>query len=128
MKENKRWVYGAIVAMIFLISVSVLAYLKLVPTEIKAVPYYDSIGHFVLFGIFGFLVEMALRGKKYKLFRLFFPLGATLVALFATVDEILQIFSRNRTFDLHDLGFGLLGITMSYFLAKKLRDQDVKIV
>ncbi len=123
MKENKRWIYSAISAMIFLMLVSILAYLKFIPTEIKSIPYYDSIGHFILFGIFGFLAEMAFDGRKYKLFGLHFPLGATIVGLYATIDETLQIFSRNRTFDLHDLGFGLLGIAVAYWLSKKLIDR-----
>ncbi len=124
MKENKKWVYSAIFTMFFLVIVSGLAYLRLIPTEIKAVPYYDSIGHFALFGIFGFLVEMAFRGRKYELFSLYFPIGSILVALYATIDEILQTFSRNRAFDLHDLGFGLLGIIVAYWFSKKLLNRE----
>jgi hypothetical protein len=67
---------------------------------------------------------MAFSGRKYKLFRLSFPLGATLVALYATIDEILQIFSQNRSFDLYDLGFGLLGIIMAYWFSKKILDRE----
>lgn len=117
---NKKWIIGAALMGGFLLLVSVLAYLKLIPTEIKSVPYYDSVGHFMLFGMFAFAAEMASRGRKTKVFGMQLPIGATLVAIYAFIDESLQVFSTVRTFDLHDLAFGLAGITFFYFVSKKL--------
>lgn len=96
----------------FLLGVSFLAYLKLIPTEIKAIPFYDSIGHFVLFGMLGLIAHYAFNQKRVTVFRLAIPLGPLLAVTYACIDESLQIFSSNRTFDLGDLFFGILGIIL----------------
>lgn len=104
--------------LVFILGVSVLAYLKYIPTEIKSVPYYDSVGHFILFGMLGFLAEMAFRGLKKKIFWMQLPVGSTLVVAYALLDESLQYYSANRTFDLHDLACGLAGILFFYFVSR----------
>lgn len=117
---NKQWIVGAVCMGSFLVLVSVLAYLRLIPTEIKSIPYYDSIGHFMLFGMFAFAAEMAFGGRKVSALGIPLSIGASLVALYAVVDESLQAFSAVRTFDLHDLGFGLFGVVVFYLLSRKL--------
>jgi len=44
---------------LFLAVVFVGAYSGLIPTEIRAIPYYDSIGHFVLYGLLAYLAVTA---------------------------------------------------------------------
>lgn len=117
MKEI-RFLYLSIFALFFLF-VTILAHTKLIPIEIKSIPYYDSIGHFILFGIYAGLAYIAFGKKKV----LFLPLGPVLVTLYAIIDELLQKLSPNRSYDLNDLFWGICGIITStlivYFLKKK---------
>jgi glycopeptide antibiotics resistance protein len=92
---------------LFVLLVTVLAYEDLLPKDtLRKIPHYDSIGHFVLFGMYAYLAQNALKGKKLS----FMPIGASAVALYAIVDEFLQRLSPNRSFDLWDLFFSLCGI------------------
>ncbi len=114
--KNKRNIYFAVAFFAFIVVVSVLAYLQILPTQYKHIPYYDSIGHFMLFGILGYLVHIACNRKHVTLFGFALPVAPVLVICYAIVDEVLQIFSSVRTFDLHDLGFGILGIASFYII------------
>ncbi len=114
--KNKQNIYFAAVFFAFIILVSVLAYLQILPTQYKHIPYYDSIGHFMLFGILGYLVHIALNRKHVNFLGLSWPVAPALVICYAVVDETLQIFSSVRTFDLYDLGFGVLGIVSFYVI------------
>lgn len=91
--------------------INFLAYNNLLPRDLKAIPYYDSIGHFVLFGIYAFLAQIAFKGKKF----FHIPIGSGLIALYATLDEFIQKFSPNRSFYLWDLFFSLLGILVATY-------------
>ncbi len=114
--KNKRNTYFAVAFFAFIILVSVLAYLQILPTQYKHIPYYDSIGHFMLFGILSYLFHIAWNRKHVIFLGLAWPAAPILVICYAVVDEVLQIFSSVRTFDLYDLGFGILGIVSFYII------------
>ncbi len=95
---------------VFLLTVSVLAYNSSIPKEIKEVPFYDSIGHFVLFGSLGLIAHYAFRRKRIPLFGRNVPLGPTLAILYAFFDGSIQVFSSNRSFDLRHSFYGEPGI------------------
>lgn len=84
-------------------------------------PFGDKAGHFILFGILGFLILLAvLRSRRHP-----DPIRATVVmtlvlTLFITVEEFSQIFFANRTFSLLDLFFSLAGTILGAWLAWKL--------
>ena len=91
----------------------VLAYVGLIPTQLHQIPYYDSIGHFVLYGLWGYFLGKVFNkpipiGRKFHL-----PQGIIVATAFAVIEESLQQFSPMRSFSLYDLGFGLLGIAAS---------------
>lgn len=123
-QKPNSWNVILVSMILFLILVSGLAYFRLIPTEIKSIPYYDSIGHFALFGLFGFFAEMAFKGKKSKVFGMLLPTGVTITIAYACLDEALQITSASRTFDLHDLGFGVLGIICFYQISRQLNPKN----
>ena len=127
MMSKKKFLPLACFAL-FLLVVSFLAYNKLIPTEIKMVPHYDSIGHFVLFGCLGLVAHYAFNPKRVSLFGTLVPLGPLLAILYALVDESLQVFSDNRTFDLGDLFFGVAGIVFFVTLAWFIRNPQSKDV
>jgi hypothetical protein len=93
-----------------LFGASVLAYFLLIPTQLKSIPYYDSIGHFMLFGILAFSLDQALKGRMIRIMGVTLPIGSTIIAVYAIIDESLQYYSTVRTFDPRDLACSLLGI------------------
>ena len=54
------WFYIGII-----LSISISAYLQIIPNEIKQFPYYDTILHFILVGFSAFLGHLAFN-KLYK--------------------------------------------------------------
>ncbi len=120
--HKRTWAIAAVAAFFVLASASVLAYLRLIPKAIKDIPHYDSIGHFMLFGMLAFALDHALAHRTSKFIRRDLPLGSMLVAVYATLDESAQYYSSARTFDLGDLSFSLFGIVMFYIVTRIMGD------
>jgi VanZ family protein len=97
----------------FILGIFILAYLGLIPTDIAIVPYYDSIGHFVLFGLWAYLFGRIFKRKLYIYDKYFIPLGSLIVLVIAVLDESSQWFSSIRTFSFLDLFWGVLGIAIA---------------
>ena len=96
---------------------------------VRQTPYADKVGHFVLMGLFSFLVNLALSSKRIRIGPLKVLLGSLLVALVVTLEEVSQIFLRYRSFDLVDLAFDyagilLFGLLASYLTRLRLARQD----
>ncbi|MBE0540853.1 MAG: VanZ family protein [Verrucomicrobia bacterium] len=83
------------------------------------VPGGDKIGHFLLFGMLAFLVNLVLRAAQIRLWRISFLKGSAAVLFVATLEEFSQLFLRSRSFDLGDLTADILGICFFGWLAKK---------
>lgn len=107
-----KWV-AFILFTLFIIIISVLAYLGLLPTTIDAIPYYDSIGHFLLYGFWGYLFALVIPKSIIPRSGFIIPLGIVLASCVAIVEECFQSLSPIRTFSLTDLGCGLLGISLA---------------
>jgi hypothetical protein len=107
-RNPKLWVG---IMFFVVLAATLFAYIDAIPSVIKVVPHYDSIGHFVLFGLLGYTGSRALGSAR-------FPLGYGIVGIYAICDEMIQMFSHNRTFDLGDLAFSLLGILSFTFFEK----------
>jgi polysaccharide biosynthesis protein VpsQ len=109
-------VYGTI----FLCILS-LAYTGNLPTWFTQIPYYDKIGHVLLYAIGTYLGHRALRGRSIVIFpdigRL--PLFPALFGLWTTTEELLQGFSPNRTLDATDLVCSLLGVILGWWLVER---------
>jgi VanZ family protein len=86
---------------------------------VRQVPAGDKLGHFVLFGILSFLVNLISRGAGFKLGRIVLLKGSAIVIGVVTAEEFSQLFFRSRSFDLFDLAADLLGIFMCGWLATK---------
>ncbi len=122
---HKKTKYLLTIFVLFLITVSFLAYNHLIPTEIKSIPFYDSIGHFVLFGLLGLIAHYAFNRKRVPVFGRMAPIGPTIAIAYAFIDESLQVLSSNRAFDLADLFFGIFGILMFITAAWFIRNIKV---
>ncbi|BAZ50590.1 hypothetical protein NIES4103_32070 [Nostoc sp. NIES-4103] len=119
MKSNRRWVFAFWVYFGILMSISVSAYLKILPTEISQFPYYDTILHFLLLGIAAYLSHLALNKRKIQLLNIYLPLAPLIVIFFCLVDEMIQYFVPYRSFDLVDLAADLGGIVLFTWLAER---------
>ena len=120
MRFNWNWAFGAFVAFFGL--VLILAYHGLIPREIKVIPLYDLIGHFILFGIltllfFKFLETNFIHLTKQQML----SIVGGVVSVFAISEEFLQVMSSNRTFDLLDLLMSLLGVLIALFITRKFQ-------
>lgn len=96
----------------FLGLVDVSAYLGIIPTKIHAIPLYDTIGHFVLLGLAGFLLHRTL-GRRVKRFAgIPVPVGPALVVLGAACEELLQVLSPIREACFSDFAADVAGIAL----------------
>jgi polysaccharide biosynthesis protein VpsQ len=87
---------------------------------IRALPYGDKIGHFVLMGIFSLLLNLALNARSVNFGRINFLLGSAVVLPIVTIEEFSQIFLQTRSFDWIDLLFDFAGILLFGELARFL--------
>lgn len=101
---------------VFIVTVFVLAYFGLIPAKLHGIPYYDSAGHFVLYGLWGWFFGRAYTKPLARLGNFRIPSGIAVVAVIAVAEESLQQLSPLRTFSLADLGFGLSGILAASLL------------
>ncbi|MEM7550558.1 MAG: VanZ family protein [Bacteroidota bacterium] len=74
------------------------------------VAFGDKIGHFSLFGILSALLNLALRFRTVTLSGFNIYKSSVLVLSFALLEEISQLAFPNRTFDLTDVAFDILGV------------------
>jgi hypothetical protein len=76
----------------------------------RQLPGRDVTGHFLLMGALAFFVVLGFADARIR-GRTLGALGALgIVALGASIDEVLQLWSTNRTFSFVDLGASLAGI------------------
>ena len=117
--SNKGWVFAFWFYFGILMSISASAYLKILPVKSSTIPFYDTIGHFVLVGLASFFSHLALNKRRINCLNISLPLGPSLVVICSIVDEFLQRLSPNRSFDLTDLAANLVGILFFYWLAER---------
>ncbi len=119
MKSNWRWVLAFILYFLILLTIFVLAYWGIVPVKISAIPFYDTIGHFILLGFASYLGHKALGNRLINIWSrsISLPLAPILISIFALLDESLQALSLLRSSTLSDLAANLIGIWFFYWLA-----------
>jgi polysaccharide biosynthesis protein VpsQ len=119
-----KWL--AVLFILFMLAIIILADLGSIPEPVKMVyrfPNGDRVGHFVLYGILTFLVNMAFP-RKLQIARINVFYGSLIIAALATLEEISQLFFPHRTSDLIDLTFSLLGIVCADRFVHLLRNQQ----
>jgi len=81
-------------------------------------PYYDKLGHLILYCIPTYLGHRLCKHKHFQLgCRL--PVFPVLFMLFTIAEEIVQGLSPYRTLDTVDMACSLIGIGMGYGLAQR---------
>ena len=119
MRTNRPWMFAFWVYLGILMSISLSAYFKIIPSELAQFPYYDTILHFLLLGIAAFLSHLAFNKPKIQIFNISLPLAPIIVVLFCLIDEIIQHFVPYRSADLMDLVADLCGVALFTWLAER---------
>jgi len=96
-----------------LLFISIAAYLKIIPNEIKQFPHYDTLLHFFLLG---FASYSAHRASNRKYIWRYIPLGPLLILFLAITEECSQMFSNVRCFCLSDLLANISGVIIFYLI------------
>lgn len=104
-----------------LLLILLLAYTGNLPPQLDRIPFYDKVGHLVLYGIATYLGHRVLQYRRFRLGTIALPLFPFLFTIGALTEEFLQVFSPNRTLDAIDLIASFLGIILGYWLAEKGR-------
>ncbi|HEY0050914.1 MAG TPA: VanZ family protein [Pyrinomonadaceae bacterium] len=77
---------------------------------VRRLPYGDKIGHFLLMGMFSLVVNLILKARSVRVWKLSYLLGSLIVLAIVTIEEFSQIFIRGRSFDVADLAADWAGI------------------
>jgi hypothetical protein len=107
-----QWHTSFWVFTVFIVTVFILAYLGLIPRKIKAIPFYDSIGHFTLYGLWALLLDQALGKRDAGVGKMCLPWAIIIMGGIATAEELLQALSGLRTVSIGDWSWGVTGITV----------------
>ena len=118
MRRAKVVLAGFVVFLIALVALADSGHGQRLFELARKVPAGDKLGHFVLFGVLSFLVNLILRAAEIRLWQIMVLKGSAVVLSLVTLEEVSQLFFRSRTFDLGDLAADALGIWLSGWLAK----------
>ncbi len=118
---NRNWVIAFWFYIGIILSITISAYLKIIPNEIQQFPYFDTIMHFILMGFSAFLGHLAFNKRKINILNFSVPLVPIIISFFVLTEECLQRFSPNRSFDLLDLAADFCGIVLFTLLAEMVK-------
>jgi VanZ family protein len=118
-----KWL--AILFGIFVILIIILADAGTLPHYLGSLsdfPNGDKAGHFILYGILTFLIDLTLfRSLPNQSRKLLAVKCGVILALLIGLEEFSQQYFADRTFDLVDLTFSYLGVTFFSWLAVKIK-------
>ena len=89
------------------------AYKGLIPTKLHDIPFYDSAGHFVLYGLWGYFFGNAFSSPIFQRNNFNIQIGVIITVMIAIIEESIQLLFPVRSFSVYDLAFGLTGIGLS---------------
>jgi VanZ family protein len=115
------WLYFALIG-----GVLVMAYRNALPPQLEYIPYYDKIGHMLIYGVAAYLGERWVRHRRFRLLGVRLPLFVTLFSLFVVAEELVQYFSPHRNLDPGDLVMDAIGIAIGTALAMRGRGSVIK--
>jgi len=117
-----KWI--TILFFLFIILIIILAdrgqlgILKLV----NQIPYGDKTGHFILYGILTFLVDLTLfQALPLRSPKLVAVTSGLVLGLLIGLEEVSQQYFASRTFSLQDLAASYLGVIFFSWLALRIK-------
>lgn len=96
----------------------VLAYTGNLPSQLAVIPYYDKLGHVILYGLAAYLGHRLLHPFTLRLGRYRLPLWVLAFSGWTLAEEGAQFFAPTRSLDALDLVCSVLGILVGYWLAQ----------
>lgn len=110
---------------VFLFSVFLSAYLGFIPTELAFIPFFDSMGHFILYGIWGYLFAKVFDNAILSVGKFIVPAGVFIAIIIAVAEESFQAFFPTRSFSFFDMAWGILGISLAciIFNRRKIKEK-----
>lgn len=119
-------------AIYFFVLAAILAMANIRETQplfepIRALPFGDKGGHFLLMGGFSFMANLALKARTVRIRHTNVLLGSLLVGAVVLCEEISQIFLPSRTFDLGDLAADAAGVWFFGEAARRLAQRSEKL-
>lgn len=106
------------IALIVMIDVG--AYLGILPNEVRKIPFYDTILHFLLVGTFGALLDGALLHRAIVRAPFVPRIGPAIALALAGTEEYLQRLSPRRSSSWSDLIANFSGILILSWAIKRL--------
>lgn len=95
------------------------AYTNNLPLDLLGkIPYYDKMGHVVLYAMASYLGHRILNRRHFRGMR-HLPIFPVLFGLVMTAEEIVQGIAPYRTLDSLDLVCSLIGVVVGYILAQR---------
>lgn len=88
---------------------------------LRHIKYGDKAGHFLLYGMLAFLVNLAFENRRIMVGRVRILLGALLVGTFAILEEFTQIALASRSFEWWDMACDVAGIWLFSLLALRVQ-------
>ena len=116
---ERRWLIALLVFLAVLLAIFAGAYLGRIPTQLDAIPDYDKVGHFVLYGILAALLNLTIGHRRVSIGWLKLPIAVMLAIAFAIADEFFQKVSPLRSSDLTDLAADSIGILLFVWLSNR---------
>lgn len=122
---NRRWFILFSIFFLFILTVAIGADLRLIPTKMQGIPYFDKAGHFFLYGILAGLLHLALQGRALHIGRFSIPIAIISIALLCAFDEFQQSFIPYRAFDAQDYAADIVGILFFVLLAAQILKRKI---
>ncbi len=88
---------------------------------VGSIPYGDKVVHALLYGVMAWLLNYGLGFRSYRFLGISIQLGATVVLIFAGLEEISQYWLPSRSCDLFDFIADMVGVTLFSLLGQKKR-------
>lgn len=92
---------------------------------VQRLPFGDVLCHFLLIGGLTFLVNLSLRARRFRLWRVSILIGSLVVGVVVTLEEASQAFLAHRTFSWLDLFADYAGIAVmgraALYLVRKMK-------
>jgi hypothetical protein len=117
-RNHRRWAVMAGVYLAIFLTIMALAYTNTLPPQLGYIPYYDKIGHGVLYAIAAYLGHRILRCRWLVWNSIPLPRFALLFGLFTVAEELVQSLSPHRTLDAIDLLWSFVGIALGTGMAE----------
>ncbi len=123
--ERARWLLWPQIG--FVIVMTQMAYLDILPKSLLAWPNSDKVIHGLFFGAVVFWLTMWWPERWIQVGRWRVPLAIVVPISLAMVEEIVQAYSPLRTGDLLDLSADLVGMVTFWWLSRRVIEKSAEI-